>query len=228
MLIKNNWCSNSELYFKIQNKLHLSTLHKEIIKDIEHSKPKTILDYGGGDGSLLDRLGLEHFKGFLYDTDPIALKIARKTVGINDNLTIVDNLNSVKEVCFDAIILCNVLMCVNGEEKIIEILKEIKRLKNSEGVLYLGMTHPCYIDKKFNSYSNDFIEGNLEFDYFDNGKPYNVYYQFEEEKIIIKDFFWNLSRIFSFAKEADLIIKDIIEIDDKNNNYSPFIMLKLI
>lgn len=222
------WCNDSSLYFQKKDASRLFTLHKKIVEDISISNAVEILDYGSGDGKILESFpSLKKYKFTLHDPDEGAMKEAIKKFNGYTNIHFEADGDKLPSNFYDAVIFCNVIMCVPSKDILQKTIQTIKRIKKKTGSVYAGLTHPCFLDKQFATYSNDFTLGKKSFDYFDNGAIYQVYMEEQGETIVIKDFFWNLSLIINLFLTNGFNLLSIKELQDvEKNNFSPFMILK--
>jgi len=222
------WCNDSSLYFQKKDASRVFTLHKKIVEDISISNAMEILDYGSGDGKILESFpSINRYKFTLHDPDESAMNEAIKKFNGYENVRFEADSNNLPSNFYDAVIFCNVIMCVKSTDNLQETIQTIKRIKRKTGAVYAGLTHPCFLDKQFATYSNDFSLGEKSFDYFDNGAIYHVYMQEQDNTIVIKDFFWNLSLIINLFLMSGFNLLSIKELRDvEKNNFSPFMILK--
>ncbi len=226
MLTDNNcWCNNSELYYQNDNLLHLFSLHEELRNEILNYKPKTILDFGSGAGKLLKSLEInDNFEITLFDIEKSAIEMAKYTY--SNKTIITSNEKDLKPNYYDVVICSNVLMCIPTESEIQSIFKRMTSAKKDNGVLIIGITHPCFLDRNFQSFNNDYSLNKQEFNYFLNGNSYNVFVNYKNNEAIIKDYFWNLSFIINTALKVGLRIIAFDEIKTNESNYPPYLLIK--
>ena len=203
-------------------------LHRQIVDEIEGDGAHSVLDYGSGDGRLIESFSdFEKYKFTLFDTDTEILKIAAKKFAKNENVTVKQESSQLTIGGYDAVVSSNVLMLMKTREELGRVVEHMKSLVASGGSIYVGITHPCFLDHKFATYSNDFTDGHKVFDYFKNGADYNVYMTVGSVEIEIKDHFWNLSTIINEFLVSDLCLRSIVELPDiQSSNFSPFLFMK--
>lgn len=223
-----DWCNDSALFFQKEDASRIQTLHREIVDNILLSNDIEILDYGSGDGKIFELFpSVSDFKITLHDPEPIAINEAMRKFNGYANFKFESDGTNLPSNTFDAVIFCNVIMCIPTQEELVRTIQDLKRTVKENGIIYAGLTHPCFLDKKFATYTNSFTEGEQLFDYFKNGENYQVYMQEGQSKIVIKDFFWSLSFILNLFLNAGFRLLSMKEFRDvEKNNFSPFILLK--
>ena len=222
------WCNNSQAFFEKEDTSR-HRLHKEIAQLVHRQKPERILDYGAGDGRLILQIpGWQNNEVMIYDPDQTAVSLAKNNFNGHGNVSYTEEEEALAADRYDTVICCNVVMCLSNEQELAMVIASIKRLKTDDGMLYLGMTHPCFLDREFATYSNEYVDGARTFNYFRSGDEYRVFMRQDRDAIVIKDFFWSLSdvinRLLRFGFQL-LGIKELKDID--KNNFSPFIILIL-
>lgn len=225
----NKWCNDSSLYFQKEDASRIFTLHKEIAENISSFNPIEILDFGCGNGKILESFPtISKYKFTLYDPEQNAINEAIKKFSIYRNIHYELDSKKLPKNYYDVVIFCNVIMVIQTKEELEKTIQILKRVKKLGGVLYVGLTHPCFLDRQFSTYENDFTLKNQSFNYFSNGDKYKVYMKQEDKTIVIKDFFWNLSVILNLFLTNGFTLQEIKELKDiENNNFSPFLILKL-
>lgn len=225
-----NWCSDPLMYFQKEDASRITTIHKEIAQEICASQATRILDYGSGDGKILNSFpSINDYQITLFDPEETAMSEAFKVY--KDQLTVrfESDSENLPSNLYDAVIFCNVIMVLQTIEELLKTLQTIKRTKNADGVVYAGMTHPCFLDRQFATYNNDFTLKKKPFNYFQNGQGYQVYMTQSENTIVINDVFWNLSKIINSFMQSGFKLLEIKELKDvEENDFPPFLILKFI
>lgn len=221
------WCSDPDAYFQIDEASRIPILHSAIARELLKRRPSRILDYGSGDGRFLTSLpAVEELQITLFDPDRNALKLAKKSWAGRPGIHFETKPESLPSESFDAVVCCNVLMVLKNVNEFNAVIANLKTTVRKGGFVYVGITHPCFVDRTFATYSNDYTKGSKAFNYFANGDAYNVYMQGVEKQIVIKDFFWNLSSVINrFIREGLCLLKLRELRDVSKNNYSPFLLL---
>ena len=112
------------------SKIYFNFIYKCISKIIIENQKKNILDFGCGTGNLKKKLSHTNINIFNYDKD--------------EKLTDIKNW---KEIDFDTIVFCQVLMYID-KKNIIEIFKEINNRKKIIDIIVLFSTQ-SFLNKIF-------------------------------------------------------------------------------
>lgn len=208
------------------NKMYeLENAEEEILQpfiaEIIHSiKPKNMLDFGCGYGYLSTLLN-ENINIHLFDKNKINSK-SLKTNRTKKNTKVLENINEIKDLYYDCIVLSSVLMCIETKEEIKEILLLLQKAKSKKGSLIINITHPCFLQYKYGHYWTSFTEN--DFDYFNEGKSYQVYMKNDNKKpVSFDDYQWTLSTLMNLPLELGYELVSIIEHPDmpyKTNEYN--------
>lgn len=223
------WCNDSELYFRKEDASRIPILHKEIGSDIELCNVERILDFGSGDGKIFDSISsIDSYEITMHDTDIFALTIARKKFEHYTNIHYEGDSKKLKSNYYDAIIINNVVMCLSDQKDWEELLNTVLRIKSKDANIYVGLTHPCFLEKKFYSYTNDYVQLRQPFNYFNNGSKYIVFMDYKNNnEIEIRDTFWNMSFIINSFLSSGFKLSCMKELKDVElNSYSPYLLLK--
>jgi len=223
------WCNDPALYFRKEDASRVFTLHKEIADDVYNAGAKKILDYGSGDGKILDSFpSISGPEITLHDPEEVALSEAREKFGGHSNVNFEADCDKLPSAYYDAVILCNVIMVIRTEEELKTVFCSLRRVLRTGGTLYAGLTHPCFLDREFATYANDFTRRTKEFNYFDDGAAYKVYMEQGGLPIVITDFFWSLSLLVTLFLKSGFTLLGVKELRDvEENRYPPFMVLRL-
>jgi len=224
----NYWTSDESRKFH-ESKTYKMEIYHKFAKFIECYKPKTLLDYGCGNGyinTLLDR----EIQKTLYDITFDSVKMDNFE---EYNCKIVNSTEKLLKSHFDVVLLNFVLICVPDEKTYSDILSTIKYVKKENGKLIILDCHPCFM-QYINSYFKTEIPKN--FQYLSYGKPFikhlNAIDSKTGEKIVCSffDFHWPLSFTINKLAENDFKIVRMEEWPDigfekynetKNELYPP-------
>jgi SAM-dependent methyltransferase len=221
-----DWCNDSVAFFAKEDASRFN-LHQEIAALINQTTPARIIDYGGGDGRMIFNISSwTDSEVMIYDPDPTAVELAKTNFHEAENVSYRIQEDDLPGETYDTVICCNVMMCLSDQAELSKVISSLKRIKTHDGVLYLGMTHPCFLDRPFATYTNDYVNTPDSFDYFNNGARYRVFMRQEQQKIIIKDFFWNLSFLINKFLQCGLQLLGLKELQDITpSSFSPFLIL---
>ena len=183
-------------------------------------KSKNVLDYGAGPGILA--LAVKRLGGNIkvYDINPEMREKAAQKIG-DEN--IYNNVEKIPKDFFD-IVICNLVLCINPDEEVKNIVRNISKILSNSGSAYIGFCNP----KIFN-----ITESNLDFR-FPTGNKYEDNHRYKKIKKegnyeIIEDhrpIEW-YEQVYT---EAGLKLVDKIytpEYELKGNHIKDFIVFKL-
>ena len=103
---------------------------------------KKVLDYGAGPGILaiaLKKLGADVK---VWDISPDIRKLAGEKIGSEN---VYDKLTEIPKNNFDFII-CNLVLCINPENEVELIVKNIKNFLKADGRAFIGFCNPLIFD----------------------------------------------------------------------------------
>lgn len=209
-----NWDNIADSYLGIcddREKILLPSL----VKIIRENNVKKIVDIGGGDGRFVELLvkffGSSWFSEMaLTDTSNRMLSRAKNRLKGVEKLKIVKSENELKINYWDAITLIAVWMTLETEEKSVNLLTSIRRLLTKNGRLIAAVTHPCFRNLNFHSFSACFDLS----DYFKSGKKFKVNLYDSSRSLSIWDTHWTISDHSDHLKKAGYFIESIVELSD--------------
>jgi 16S rRNA G1207 methylase RsmC len=234
---KENYWIDSPMEFaknRIDSRQYI--LLPEIAKIIQSINATKILDYGCGEGYLSNSIYNKSVSLSLYDISSKMVELA-KSNSIDNNIEEVLAYNSVDEIpqkIYDSVVLSLVLMTIGKDAEYKKVLENCKKVLSEDGLLLIGITHPCFRKSMFSTHHTKYTLG-TEFDYFANNKPFNVFLRTSQSDKFIqfKDFHHSLSYTFSMLNKVGFYVEDMIELKDKsiensfyNKKYSPYLILK--
>jgi|GEM_PF-2045595 len=230
--VENYWKSDASRSYH-EDECYKVDLYRKFVDFIESYNPKTLLDYGCGNG-YIDTLLDSRIQKTLYDINPFSIKIDQLA---KYNCKIVSDLSSLPNDHFDVVLLNFVLVCVPDEKTYSEILSAVKYLKKEDGELIIFDCHPCFMQY---SYSYFRAEISKNFQYLSYGEPFikhiNAIDHETGEKVqcTFNDFHWPLSFIINKLVECGFNIIRMKEWPDdgfakyneaKNELYPPIYSL---
>lgn len=214
------------------NVIHTSqknVLHPTLANLINAQNPKKLLDYGCGDGRILDLLNND-IKIDVHDINQEMLDIIEHKQGKKIASYYLDR-EKISKNTYDAVLLSMVLVCIDNEIEYLNVLKRIKLCKTKTGRVYIAVTHPCFRDKTFSNFYTSF-SNKQPFKYLNNGAPFDVYIEDKmPPSVAFTDFHWSLSFTLNKILEAGLIIEKVIETSDdskskkENKLFSPYLII---
>lgn len=148
--------------------LKLASYDDTLISIIGDIKGKKILDYGAGPGVLalaMQKIGADVK---VWDINGEMREKSRLKIGIEN---VYNNINEILKNFFD-IIICNLVLCINPEDEVKNILKNINEELVENGVVYIGFCNPEIFA---------ISESNLDFR-FTTGNKYEENHQYKKVK----------------------------------------------
>lgn len=234
---KENYWIDSPMEFaqnRIDSRQYI--LLPEIAKIIKSINANKVLDYGCGEGYLSNNIYNKSVSLGLYDISSEMVELAKKN-SIDNNIEEVMAYNDVEEIpqnIYDTVVLSLVLMTIGEDAKYKKVLENCKKALSEDGLLLIGLTHPCFRNAMFSTHHTKYTLG-AEFDYFTNNKPFKVFLRTSKSDKFIqfKDFHHSLSYTFSMLNKVGFYVEDMLELKDKsiensfyNKKYSPYLILK--
>lgn len=224
------WTVNASQFIDIDHASQRNVLHPTIARLVKEARPRNLLDYGCGDGRILDLLD-EEIEIDVYDKSSEMLSIVERLRGDRIN-QIYRAPDSIKSSSYDLVILSMVLVCIDSREEFSRVLTHIERVLKMDGIVIISTSHPCFRQFHFsNFYTSVSAENPLK--YLEDGSPFEVtIYDNDEKKVVFTDYHWSLSYTINTLIEVGLVINQMIETEDDrsssntNESYSPFLILK--
>jgi SAM-dependent methyltransferase len=182
-----DWSEIAEPFADIRESRHV-TVFPFVLEEIRRVGPKSILDFGGGDGTFARQLAEEIDADLVvYDAAEEMVKLARERLADCPKVTVVESTADFPDDHFDLVVMNAVWMCLETEEICHEVLGEIRRLTAPGGQLIASVTHPCFRNQPFSSIETDFDQN----DYLTNGTPFQVF--LGDRRLEFTDTHWNLT-----------------------------------
>lgn len=207
------WISDQKKYSRIFNESRKYLLHPKIIKLVNEYKPKKIIDYGCGEGRLIENLD-RNLDISLFDISKNVIEVVKKKFDKRIS-NYYKNSKEIPSNKFDLVIFSLVLMTIKNEEEIKNTLNDILRIKTKNGKVIIAITHPCFRQYKFSSFYTEFTNDSL-FNYFKEGQKFKVTLKdlSNQKKISFYDYHWSLSKTINLCIDCGLKIVRLLEIKD--------------
>lgn len=203
------WDDGGEEYSRIVESKHYC-VYPWIVAAVERSKPSSVLDYGGGDGSLLRSLGGNAIATrCYYDPGPAMRRLAAKNLK-DVPAQIHGTRSSINSMRFDAIVFCAVWMTLRTEKQCVNALSWMRSHLSNNGKIIFAVTHPCFRSEKFRYFSTNFPMEH----YLRLGEAFRVYIRDDNEGVVVHDYHWPLSAMVNQLARADLRIESMAELPD--------------
>lgn len=223
------WSESAVSFMNVVHTSQKKVLHPTLANLINEQNPINLLDYGCGDGRILQLLK-NSIKIDVHDINKEMLELALLKSGEKITSYFI-NREEIPQNKYDAILLSMVLVCIDNEKEYLNILKTIKSNKTQAGKVYIAVTHPCFRDRKFSNFHTSY-SNQQPFFYLKEGEPFDV---FIEDKmppsVAFTDFHWSLSFTLNMINESGLTIEKIIETPDdgshidSNAQFSTFLII---
>ena len=205
----------------------LSLLHPYFHELLGEIKEKKIVDYGCGEGRLLQELIQRKAKVYGYDISASMIEEAKKRLeGITELKTIASGEIPLSNNSIDAVVSNLVLMMIPNAEEIRKVFQEVNRILIPDGTFTFCVTHPCFLDQKHNFYYNIFPQG---FDYLKEPQAYNFVLIDSKGREISNPSFIDYS--YSFGTYLNLLCENnftlikTIEVKTDRDKFPPYLIL---
>lgn len=226
----NIWLQHPQDYTKIENATLKNVVHPIIIDTVQQNGTKYLLDYGCGDGRLLEKIKHE-IEISVFDKSDEMLKLAEKRIGKRIGKTY-NNPAIIPKNYFDCVILSMILVCIDNNKEFKQVLSDTYNTLKTGGIAIIAVTHPCFRQYPFSDYDTSYCH-NQKFDYFKEGEPFEVTIVDKNTKknVTFLDYHWTLSYTVNKLIETGFTIKQLVETKDDitskkfNSLYSPFLVL---
>ncbi|MFC1897886.1 glycosyltransferase [Chloroflexota bacterium] len=118
------------------------TLDSRVVSIVMAVAPRTVFDYGCGKGKISEAIAKQGVKVTGWDLDPA--KIAR-CISYGSEVSYLDSYSDVSNITerFDVVI-CSLVGCIIEDEKIPEVLSDIRRLVSDNGRVVFTICNPFY------------------------------------------------------------------------------------
>jgi trans-aconitate methyltransferase len=183
----------------------------DLLARLRVQKPRRLLDYGCGPGFFLrDHASALNIDQVGYDVCDEMIQTATTNCKDVPKTTIVPNLEVLEPASFGAVTTTAVWMCWKSEPECLENLGWIRRLISFHGVLYAAVTHPCFRDQAYSTFSMHLDQGR----YLEAGTPYEARLFDQGQKVSFTDHHWPLWAMSAQLKRAGFRIEEIQEYPD--------------
>jgi len=217
-----------EAYYSLEDDSTGRCLLPRIFQRVSAAAPKTILDYGCGNGRLWRNPGHHDFELMLFDP---MIDDLRKTLGhIPVPFSIATSTADLPGNHFDVIVCSLVLMAVHSDDEAAKLLETIQKCLKASGRLVLALTHPCFIHQAHPDFVTSFSQKD-GFSYNQAGNQYKVIINDRGTEVSLTDTHRNLNAYLDLIKQAGLTLTDMEEITCENSkgealDYPSFLILE--
>ncbi len=204
---------------------HLYPLFHELLSDVSG---KQIVDYGCGDGKLLEELLLSGASCYGYDISAAMVEEARKRIGNKAELRVIESGKiPLSSDSVDAVVSNLVLMMCKDVQVIKDIFTDVFRILKKNALWIFSLTHPAFAAYEFTTHRNVFV-GNMN--YFFEGQSYQFVLRTKSGVNIVDsqfvDYHYPLSTYFNLLSKAGFCFEEMREVKIKENDYPPYLVIK--
>lgn len=226
----NFWIEQADAFLKFIHPSEKDILHPMIVKKVNELAPEKYLDYGSGDGRMSAKIDTK-IPIDVFDISPIMIDEAKANLGNRIKNVYIDS-NLIPKDTYDVVVCSMVLLCIDNQKDYRKALSCITASLKSGGTAIFSNTHPCFRQSFFSDFYTEYSEGS-SFNYFDEGKPFQVtiHDQENKNKVSFEDYHWSFAFTLNNIIKAGLTVKEIIETTDDflvpnhNKLTSPFLII---
>jgi SAM-dependent methyltransferase len=197
-----------------------------ITKLVAEKHARRVADVGGGDGRFLEALLAWFGEGYFSQvalTDPSVRmrEHARRRLGGEANIH--PSPHDLEGRSWDCVMLIAVWMGLESEEECVTVLRDAGALLARGGRLIAGVTHPCFRDRSFHTYTTNFDMS----DYLKGGTPFRVTLYDSRRSLELVDTHWSLTDHMRQLRSAGLVLESLEELADvgPSSPGSPWLVL---
>ena len=199
-----------------------------LITALEQTGTTTVVDVGGGDGRFLELL-CQHFASKSFSalglTDPSTQMRARarERLASVGPVEIKSSPSDLPQNSWQLVLFVAVWMNLKTEVQCVSVLREIRSLLMHQGRLVAAVTHPCFRDRPFHSYSTSFNMSH----YLDAERQFKVSLYDGVRTLEISNSHWSLSDHARQLSAAGFLIESLVElpdVDDKSEG-APWLLI---
>lgn len=206
----------------------LSGLHPELLKMLGNIRGKHVVDYGCGEGKLLEELLARGAIVHGYDISSTMIEEARERIGGRGELkAIKSGKMPLDGGSVDCVVSNLVLMMCPNMQIVENIFKEAHRVLKTEGRWIYCVTHPAFSEHDFTTYRNIFLGG---MDYFREGQPYQFVLKKKDGREITAESFidhhYSLSAYLNLLPKTGFRLEEFREVPVEGNKFPPYIIIK--
>jgi trans-aconitate methyltransferase len=193
-------------------------VYPTLMEIISSQRVQSVLDFGAGDGRFAQELITQSLSWrwpvtsvVCYDPSREMRALAKKRL---KDLTQARVVSKVPSGHWEVVTLNAVWMSLENDAACVDLLADIAtRLAPHSGRLLAAVTHPCFRDRSFHSYSTDFDMRR----YLDNGSSFDVHIYDGTKTVNLRDTHWNLEAMTRHLCAAGLSVRRIYELGDVNS-----------
>lgn len=203
-------------------------LHPVLLRLVEACEGNQLLDYGCGDGRILERLD-SRWVIDAYDPSSQMRDLAKRRIG--NRLRRLSSSPDELAEHYDVLILGMVILTIPDEHEVARVLEDCARRMDTSSRLFLSTTHPCFRNQAFSNFSTSF-KGQQPFRYKEDGAAFEVTLQDRDaDSVVFTDYHWSLEFTVRALGQQGLAIDSLLEVPDdpdsphRNSLVPPFLIL---
>lgn len=227
-----DWDTIAERYVSV-NEDRSRIVYPRMLEILRACRVRRVFDFGGGDGRFIEALlsaavDWESKPEALICYDPSAemRELARRRLRHSSTTQVIDRSDEAWRGRYDAVTFNAVWMGLEDEDTCTRTLRLAASLIRPGAIFLASVTHPCFRDRVFHSYSTDFDMRQ----YFENGSGFAVHIYDSANAVEVLDTHWNLEAMTRQLMSAGLLLRRIHELPDVDAAAagSPWMLLEAV
>jgi SAM-dependent methyltransferase len=208
-----------------------AVLHREILRGLEADAPRSVVDYGCGDGRLAARIPAP-IALTLFDSNQSMLDLAGTRLA-ERKPTLIRAAQSLAGLNADAVVCSLVLMMAPSAPAFEAAVRDLSGCLKPGGSAYVGVTHPCFRDRQFRDFTTQYVTDPARFDYAAEAQPYTVKIDGNgtTADVEILDYHWSLQHTLNTMIAAGFRITRFAELFDPDakpgvaSRFPPYVLI---
>lgn len=225
----NFWQENHRFY-ELENRSVAQSIYPLMNQRLSELQARSVLDFGCGDGRLLEALQGPERELAGFDISPQGRELARARLG--ERAHIFGPPDAIPDASYDAVVNSMVLMTLPDKAGLAAALRELALCLRPGGTILSAVTHPCFRGRKFSDFATGWVDGADS--YFSEGHPFRVTL-FDERaglSVTFDDYHYSVSAYFNAIVDAGLALTALYELPDPSpqapgaGTYPAFLVLE--
>lgn len=209
------WIDTPDSYIELDYESRKFYLHPWLRERISYIRPKCILDFGCGDGSLFISYESSYDELWLYDHSVRMIDLARRNFSNRPKVRLIWQAHEIHREYFDLVVFSLVLMTIGNEEELRDVANRICTASITGGTCLVAVTHPCFRQYPFSTFETEFVY--KPFDYMSGGKPFQVRLSdvWHAHFVEFTDFHWPLDFTLNLFIQSGFDLRSVTELPDR-------------